>query len=568
MLPAMRTPSCVLSLLVAAALAILPRAACAKETWQHYEKMLSLDTTADLNFYNLYRKAPDMERKMQYAEIFISKIDTSSRNPVVAGICDTLAQYYEKTKYIFSRAIVLTEQALKIYETSGDRHAQAECQYRLARLHYRAGEYHKTLLCTNRALELFRKTSDELRILDCYNLLGMVYHICKDYSLAKSYFAQYVDGVREHNDSSRFIYALNNAAVLENALRDSVKTRKLIEESLDVCRKLRDTVNMSQVCLNSAGICMNIGLYEDAERYLEMAGELVGDDIEKNASLCYHRGVYAYIEGRYADAIEHFTEAIGYYSLGEFDMKKRECWLRLQRLYEMTGQIDSAYACLKRSGDLEARINIDDMYLELFRAQNSIVLSAEKDSMYRARVRNGIIFILILTASVVAGAITVVIYKKKRNQVLLREADLKSKKAMFEIKDMQKFQMDRLVEDIVGKLVRLSSETSEASVRNRLREICSDLRQSRKEDQWKEISNYIPDSESEFLSKLVKDFPDLSTNERRLCVLLNKNLSTKEISEITRQSTKSINVARTRLRSKLGLTGSDALIQDVLSKYN
>lgn len=68
--------------------------------------------------------------------------------------------------------------------------------------------------------------------------------------------------------------------------------------------------------------------------------------------------------------------------------------------------------------------------------------------------------------------------------------------------------------------------------------------------------------------KLIKEFPDLTVNERRLCALLSINMSTKEISDITRQSAHSINMARSRLRKKFGLTNRQASIQEFLQKYN
>ena len=68
-----------------------------------------------------------------------------------------------------------------------------------------------------------------------------------------------------------------------------------------------------------------------------------------------------------------------------------------------------------------------------------------------------------------------------------------------------------------------------------------------------------------FYDKLNALSPDLSTNERRLCAFLKLSMSTKEISSITGQSPRSIDVARTRLRKKLNLTNNDSSLSDFLS---
>ena len=51
--------------------------------------------------------------------------------------------------------------------------------------------------------------------------------------------------------------------------------------------------------------------------------------------------------------------------------------------------------------------------------------------------------------------------------------------------------------------------------------------------------------------------PDLSPGELKICTFLKLNMSSKEISAITRQSVKSIEVARTRIRKKMNLTNQD-----------
>ena len=63
-----------------------------------------------------------------------------------------------------------------------------------------------------------------------------------------------------------------------------------------------------------------------------------------------------------------------------------------------------------------------------------------------------------------------------------------------------------------------------------------------------------------FYESLNQMYPDLTPNEVRLCAFLKLNMSTKEISSITHQSVKSINMARFRLRKKLDIDRDENLI--------
>ena len=98
--------------------------------------------------------------------------------------------------------------------------------------------------------------------------------------------------------------------------------------------------------------------------------------------------------------------------------------------------------------------------------------------------------------------------------------------------------------------------------------VCTELSESNNKDNMEDMGNFMYEFDNDFYRKLKKQYPSLTVNESRICVLLNKNLSTKEISEITRQSPESINLARYRLRKKLGLTGKGMTIQDFLNNFN
>ncbi len=73
---------------------------------------------------------------------------------------------------------------------------------------------------------------------------------------------------------------------------------------------------------------------------------------------------------------------------------------------------------------------------------------------------------------------------------------------------------------------------------------------------WREFETIFAEVHGDFLVRLKNEFPGISKNEQKLCVLLKLNMTTKDISAITFQSLQAIEKARYRLRKKLKL-GSD-----------
>ena len=69
----------------------------------------------------------------------------------------------------------------------------------------------------------------------------------------------------------------------------------------------------------------------------------------------------------------------------------------------------------------------------------------------------------------------------------------------------------------------------------------------------------------EFVEKLDKTFPKLTSREKEILVLLRIGLSSKEMAPLLNISTKSVEIARYRLRAKLGVSKDETLTDFIKS---
>ena len=74
-----------------------------------------------------------------------------------------------------------------------------------------------------------------------------------------------------------------------------------------------------------------------------------------------------------------------------------------------------------------------------------------------------------------------------------------------------------------------------------------------------DLDRDVCDDEEAFLGRLLKQYPELSDNEKQLCVYLRMGLSTQEICVLTGNQPRSVNMARYRLRRALNLAETDNL---------
>jgi DNA-binding CsgD family transcriptional regulator len=129
---------------------------------------------------------------------------------------------------------------------------------------------------------------------------------------------------------------------------------------------------------------------------------------------------------------------------------------------------------------------------------------------------------------------------------------------------MHLVEKNELINNINNKLqkVKISSKNDNKTLINGM---IHDLNSSLNTNIWEEFEIYFQSVHEEFYNKLNKLYPHLSKNEKRICAFLRLKMTTKEISFVTKQSQASINMARSRLRKKLGITGTNVEMLNFLT---
>lgn len=538
---------------------------------------------ADMTFYDLYvhQMQDDEDKAIENAILFVKGIDSTAPHPVIARMCDQISNYMEEHEYKYSEAIKWKEKALRIYTELKDDEKKSISKYNLARLYYLAGKYHKTLQLTISALEDFKEDSSSEEKLECYNLLGIVYYICRDYKTSNEYFQKYVAGAREMNDSLKLIRGLYNLSVYTNDIRDTTKTDNLIAESIALTRKAGQKGPIIKVYLSSAATKLEMGQTMQAQAYLDTAYKYI-EGPELLGLYHYYKSVAMYQDGKPYKSLTHLDSAITVYGEGEFPEARQRCYQLADAIYNELGDTTKAYKALRNYYSIDKELAKTDVFLELFKAENTIAQHQAQEIETNRRNWHRIIILSLFFIIIIISLIIYIFLRKKsdkirqkENEVLTRqlineknEQEIRVKNEILEFEKVQQYKEDKMIEEIIMKLGKLSSESKDASIRNKIQRICRELESSKEEEHWKELRQFVPEFNSPFFQNLLKEFPDLTINEKRLCAFLNKNLTTKEISEITRQSPQSINTARGRLRNKLRLTGSDISIQEFLQRFN
>ena len=548
------------------------------------EETLGRIPGADMTVYDMYRRTEnrDREKSAAYAELFLKGIDTSCYiYPELALMCGQVSDYYGK-RHLYTEAVSWRDRELMVYERLGDRRMSAVSGYHLAELYQSLGRYHDALRYVNEAYPVFEEYGEEGYLADSWNLLGAIYFMCHDYEGADEWFRKYARKAIELEDSTRIAVALGNLSAYSYAAGDTLRAVTLQKDAIDMSIAVSDTSLIARNYLNMAALSINMERYDDARHYLSEARPYLSDT-EKEGHYYLNLYVLSRAEGDTDAALSYLRMAIESYGKGEFDRDLLDCYVRLVGILDEEGKESERNEAAYEYFKISERLSAEDVSLRLFGYQNEIIKNKDiEKEMEKKAQRN--YFILTGASLIIILSLCAMLYAMKnasamrrkdnelRRQQLINEEignEVRSKNEVLEIKKVEQYKTERLIDDIVSGLNSIRQDIKDAGAREKLLHMIKDVEFSRETHRiGDELGKYVPVFNSEFFRKLLSDYPNLTNNERRLCALISVNLSTKEISEITRQSIHSINMARSRLRNKFKLTGTAVSIQEFLSKYN
>lgn len=110
--------------------------------------------------------------------------------------------------------------------------------------------------------------------------------------------------------------------------------------------------------------------------------------------------------------------------------------------------------------------------------------------------------------------------------------------------------MENIKEEIRQAKVTDKVEDKQLALDRIIKEIDTTLKV---QEDWKQFEHHFDRVHGDFLSRLTTEFIDLTPGEQKLCAFLRLNMDTKEIANLMSISLRGVEVARYRLRKKLGL---------------
>lgn len=381
-----------------------------------------------------------------------------------------------------------------------------------------------------------------------YNDIGSIYLQKKEYDTAQQYYEKALSYDQENENYTAALY--NNIGIICMEQGNYNRALEYYNKSLDIRKEGNDTGGIAQVYNNMGKCYYHLDKYDQAILLLEDAIEL------HNKTNNYRSEI---IGLRILSAI--------YNSKGNY---KREALLNKRE-----SELKDSLAIQENMGQivqLEAHYEYEKQRKEDELEQQILLAKKEKSTL---------IFIMTTGILSLSFFLSILFYrnlkiKAKRdkfrsdslaleqknlelekqnlllqNSKLEQEVENKSKELTTHV--MYLVQKNEFINSVTKRLSDLTNEESKPVNKQRVNSIIRQMKANVDKTAWDEFEIRFQQIHQDFYTKLNERVPNLTTNEKRLCAFLYLNMTTKEISAITFQSIKSIEVARTRLRRKMQL---------------
>ncbi len=459
----------------------------------------------------------------------------------------------------FQKAFDYHFKALRINEKNNNKMALAKSYINIGITYYSAGDKEKALLYYFKCIDLAKEATENIAKFQkthAYYHISTIYREQKKYKEATEYAQNALKFAIEINEKIIIIDAQNGLGLIATEQKEYQKGRDFYQKVYDLAIKENDwlivTNNLQHFAENYQQEAQFDKAIEYAQKSLELAKKYDLKAEEKNA---YHilKNIYT--------KIQNFQEAFNVYT--------KENTLK-----------DSLF-------NLQKSQQINEITIQ-YETENKVkVLQHQKIMLViQAKETQQLAYLLIFVISLLLIISVLIFYnyqkqktlRKQQKQMLetvikLQETENNLKKMQFEqkIANQQRelasntlhiFQKNEMLNEIQEKLTEFNPD-----IKNQIKPLFQELKSSIDLDKnWENFQQHFTEVCPNFFTNLQNDFPTLSQNDFKMLAYIRMKMSNKEIATLVNITTKSVEMARYRLKKKFNLGGDDNL-DSWLEKY-
>jgi len=503
-------------------------------------------------------------------EIAGSLNDNNGRMKALTRIADI----YRATSE-FKKAIELAMEAKELATRLGDMTELAEAHRVIASVYVDLGEYQISSEHFFECLKLTEKNGDTPSITRALNNIGFLYFEQQNNEKALTYYIKALEMSRRIHDQNGISRGLNNVAAIHFEQNRNDSAAKYILEAVAINKKTGQRLWEGINYINLGEIKVQQNRYEDARDYYNLAADIF---LEMNSMVRLARA-YLNLADFYTvigDDAKSLDFAVKAFNIGKENRLKKvvmEAAEKLHKLYLNNDDLKNAYRYGMISYQVKDSLGLEESLIKLTKLELQYDFEKKNQERQLKQQRKDFFIIIIIISLVMLILLILLLMARQKiktrdsmlaQQKLQDDLDFKNKELTINV--MNLIRKNEIITDISNRLLEIGKETKQDSTKESLLRVAGDLQKSTDVEIWDEFELRFKQVHGDFYERLTQRFPDLSPSELKLCAFLRLNLTSKEICKMTGQQITSLEIARHRLRKKLGISNTQINLVSFLAQ--
>lgn len=509
----------------------------------------------------------------------IDSVNTINNHEKKVELCRKIALRLQKTDW--DRAIKYIELA----ETEAKNSRVSDLT--LANVYVTAGKMYSSKEVLDIALQyylkayaIYKSNGNLEEVSKIENNLAIIYGQGKDKDKALANFLNVYRYLQSRNDPEKLVKILNNIGT--TYLTKNIDSSLYYYHKAELVNKtIKDTVLKVYISTNLARAYALKKDKKNTDLYFSKAFSLLNNNVDNLLQAFVYESFsdYKLQEKNYEAVITNAKKALELTKENQYTFSVLNLNKILYQVYVKKEDYKNAvyyfekYNAINDSIHVEEKaVNLEKVKLEQdYKVRTQIKMLTEQKKRFKYYVVG-----LILVVGILILIILLIKYRNKNIKNQLEQEKLKTnmqalnesleaKKKVLIGKAMAEIHRTDSINEILTDLKQIKLKTVNKEMQHAIDIVLKRLEKNLNTDIWKEFEISFEQVHKSFFDKLTVDYPSLTPKDRRLCALLYLDLTTKEISQITGQSFKSIENARTRLRKKFDLTNEKVNLSTYLN---
>jgi tetratricopeptide (TPR) repeat protein/DNA-binding NarL/FixJ family response regulator len=485
----------------------------------------------------------------------------------LAALCNDplqLTEAYLAIGWVFHRfqspqnALNYFTKALEASRKTKNDNLTARAYHELSKNRIYAGQYNEAFELAQYGLQL-KNITEQCWKVQLQNDIGLTYLRQKQYKEAKIAFTAALELAGDDLYAKGYVYG--NIGSMYIAKGDLSKAIGYLQKDRNISMQFADYPSAASANIDLASIMLQLGKLSEAKIYLEQADSLFLLDPEKNFDISNYK-IWLELVSKLSsekDQIHQFktlTHQLNQVLVNETATNNRQI-ASITKIIETNNQKKAEeLLALKKAKNQAAYLNLILLFLIALMVTSFFLVFRNKMLAQKHRFSN-------LKLEAQEKELKIIQQQHELQASELKYQQEVAQNQIYQLEQMQRsytqtqlskslaeeviFHLSDAVQNVL-KTERSLDQTTKQKLENSLR-VLSQTKESTTEV---DLPSY--DEQVDFVFKLNQRFPDLSSDEIKLCTYLRMNMSTKEIARIKMITVAGVNKSRNRLRKKFELT--------------